>query len=139
MKVIQIPGLDALPHAAEEMLHALGEKRVIAFFGEMGAGKTTFIKALCEVLRVSDVTSSPSFGLINEYKSSGGTTVYHFDFYRIRDIEEVYDLGYEEYLYSGSYCFLEWPEKVESLLPGDTVRVKISVNEKGGRVLQFSL
>jgi len=137
MEVILIPGIHALPDAATEMLDILGEKRIVAFFGEMGVGKTTFIKALCDELKVSDATGSPSFGLINEYRSTKGATVYHFDFYRIRDIEEVYDLGYEEYLYSGNYCFIEWPEKVDSLLPEDTVRVKISVSENEGRVLQF--
>ena len=137
MEVIRIPGLNALPVVAAEMLDTIGDKRVVAFFGEMGSGKTTFIKALCDQLEVSDVTGSPSFGLINEYRSKGGDTVYHIDFYRIRDLEEVYDLGYEEYIYSGSYCFIEWPEKVDSLLPEDTVRVKISVSEEGNRILQY--
>jgi len=136
-KVIHIPGLHALPEVAAEMLDDLGNKRVVAFFGEMGAGKTTVIKALCDALKVSDKTGSPSFGLINEYRSEGGKTVYHIDFYRIRDIEEAYDLGCEEYIYSGSYCFIEWPEKIDDLLPEDTVRVKISVSEKGERVLQY--
>lgn len=137
MEVIRIPGLHALPEVAAEMLNAIGDRRVVAFFGEMGAGKTTFIKALCDHLEVSDVTGSPSFGLINEYRSKGGDTVYHIDFYRIRDLEEAYDLGYEEYIYSGSYCFIEWPEKVDSLLPEDTVRVKISVSEGGNRILRY--
>lgn len=136
MQKINIAGLEALPGAADSFLKALGENRVVAFFGEMGAGKTTFIKSLCDRLRVSDVTSSPSFGLVNEYNAPGGETIYHLDFYRLRDIEEAFDLGYEEYLYSGHYCFIEWPEKIESLLPGNTVKVLISVDEKGGRVIE---
>ena len=139
LKDIQIPGLDSLPGAAAKMLKILDDKRVVAFFGNMGAGKTTFIKALCDQLEVTDATGSPSFGLINEYRSKGGATVYHFDFYRIREIEEAFDLGYEEYFFSGSYCFIEWPEKIESLLPEDTVRVKISVTENESRVLQCLL
>ena len=137
MNSIQIPGLHALPKAASQLLAAFGDRRVVAFFGDMGVGKTTLIKAICDRLGVTDATSSPSFGLINEYSSDDGLTVYHFDFYRIRTLEEVYDLGYEEYLFSGHYCFIEWPEKVESLLPEDTVRVYIRLGENDERSLEM--
>ena len=138
MDIIQIPGLQALPEAASQLLDALGDRRVVAFFGDMGAGKTTLIKAICEQLEVTDATSSPSYGLINEYRSDEGSTVYHFDLFRIRTLEEVYDLGYEEYLYSGNYCFIEWPEKVETLLPEDTVRAYIRVDENDGRTVKLT-
>ena len=108
---ITIPSTDFLDEAALKLLETFPENRVFAFFGEMGSGKTTFIKALCRVLQVSDITSSPSFGLIHEYRSVTGDSVYHFDFYRVEKIDEVYDIGYEEYMYGGDYCFLEWPEK----------------------------
>ena len=139
MDIIQIPGLQALPEAASQLLDALGDRRVVAFFGDMGAGKTTLIKAICEQLEVTDATSSPSYGLINEYRSDEGSTVYHFDLFRIRTLEEVYDLGYEEYLYSGNYCFIEWPEKVETLLPEDTVRAYIRVDENDSRTVKLKI
>ena len=137
MAIIQIPELQALPEAASALLEAMGERRVAAFFGDMGAGKTTLIKAICDRLEVKDATSSPSFGLINEYSSDEGLTVFHFDFYRIRDLEEVYDLGYEEYFYSGHYCFIEWPEKVESLLPENTAMVYIRVADNDERSVEL--
>jgi tRNA threonylcarbamoyladenosine biosynthesis protein TsaE len=115
-----------LPEAARELLSANREFRVFALYGEMGAGKTTFIKALCHSLGVADVVQSPTFSIINEYKTPGGESVFHFDFYRIKKIEEAFDIGYEDYIYSGSYCFIEWPELIEPLLPPDTLRVFIS-------------
>ena len=134
---LQIPDLTSLPGVASELLELLKERRVVAFYGDMGAGKTTLIKALCDKLMVIDSTSSPSFGLINEYSSEKGLLIYHFDFYRIRSIEEAFDLGYEEYFYSGNYCFIEWPEKIQSLLPEETVKISIRVNENDGRVLEL--
>ena len=134
---LQIPDLTSLPGVASKLLEILKERRVVAFYGDMGAGKTTLIKALCDKLMVIDSTSSPSFGLINEYSSEKGLLVYHFDFYRIRSIEEAFDLGYEEYFYSGNYCFIEWPDKIQSLLPEDTVKISIRVNENDGRVLEL--
>ena len=114
------------------------EKRVFAFYGKMGAGKTTFIKEVCKFLKVSDVVSSPSFGVINIYKTIDESEIYHFDFYRIKNISEVYDIGYEEYFFSGNYCFIEWPEKIDNLLPEDSVKVLIETSESSNnRVFTF--
>ena len=132
---LKIQSPEALDGAARQLLDAYPDNRIFAFYGEMGAGKTTFIKALCRVLQVMDVTSSPSFGLIHEYRSERGDSVYHFDFYRIETVEEVFDIGYEDYLYSGDYCFMEWPEQVESILPDDTVRIALNSGEGGAREL----
>ena len=118
---------------AAEFISAMGDNTVFAFRGEMGAGKTTFIKAICEELGVSDVINSPTFAIVNEYRSDSGELIYHFDFYRINKIEEAFDFGYEDYFYSGSLCFIEWPEKIESLLPSDTVNVYIKELEDGSR------
>jgi len=103
----------------------------------MGAGKTTFTKAVCECLGVEDVINSPTFAIVNEYRSDSGELIYHFDFYRIKKLEEVYDMGYEDYFYSGALCFIEWPELVEELLPGNTVKVTIEENEDGSRTVSF--
>lgn len=124
--MIRCEGLADLIPAAEQLIAAFPGSRVFAIYGRMGAGKTTFIKAICKVLRVTDVVQSPSFSIIHEYRSGGGESVFHFDFYRIRKLVEVFDIGYEDYIYSGSYCFLEWPELVEDILPPDVVKVTIS-------------
>jgi len=134
---LEIQSPDALDDAALELLDAFPRNRVFAFYGEMGVGKTTFIKALCRNLGVGEVTSSPSFGLIHEYRTDRGESVYHFDFYRIRTLEEAFDIGYEEYMYSGDYCFLEWPELAEALLPADTVRLAMSSGRNGARELKL--
>ena len=115
------------------------DKRIFAFYGEMGAGKTTLIKALCRVLQVTDVTSSPSFGLIYEYQTRGSESVYHFDFYRIEQLEEAYDIGYEEYIDSGQYCFIEWPEKIASLLPPETVNVNLQIVGNNERTIEVEV
>jgi tRNA threonylcarbamoyladenosine biosynthesis protein TsaE len=115
-----------LKQVAEMLIGAYPQRRVFAFYGAMGAGKTTFIRMIADVLGAVDVVQSPSFAIINEYKTREGDSLFHFDFYRMKKPEEAYDIGYEDYLYSGSYCFLEWPEVIEDLLPEDAVKVKIS-------------
>lgn len=117
-------------------MEEIGERRVFAFYGKMGAGKTTFIKAVCEELGVEDVITSPTFAIVNEY-TTGKNSVYHFDFYRIKKLEEVYDMGYEEYFYSGALCFIEWPELIEELLPDDAVKVVIEELPTGERTIQW--
>jgi len=131
-----INSIESLDRSARQLLDAFPDNRIFAFYGEMGAGKTTFIKALCRVLHVTDITSSPSFGLIHEYASEKGESVYHFDFYRIERVEEIFDIGYEEYMFSGEYCFLEWPEMVETILPEETVRIALTVTDGGVRELK---
>jgi len=110
--------------------------KCFAFFGEMGAGKTTFIKAICDELQVIDWVNSPSFAIINEYHTAADEVLYHFDFYRINKIEEVYDLGYEDYFYSGRYCFFEWAEKIEDLLPDDCLHIEIKLNDDNSRTVR---
>lgn len=134
---IEVKNKRNLPHAARELLKHAGENRVFAFYGQMGAGKTTIIKAVCHELGAVDIVSSPTFTLVNEYKTSSGESVYHIDFYRIKKKEEVFDFGIEEYLTGDSYCFMEWPELVEDVLPYDMVRVKISVGENEERLLDI--
>ncbi len=136
---IKIQSLDQIHEAAHRFVEAMGDNTVFAFYGKMGAGKTTFIKAVCEELGVSDVITSPTFAIVNEYRSDSGELIYHFDFYRINKIEEVFDFGYEDYFYSGSLCFIEWPEKVDTLLPKDTVNVYVKVQEDGSREVSLSI
>jgi tRNA threonylcarbamoyladenosine biosynthesis protein TsaE len=124
---IIVHSLEELPQAAQKLLDMCGSKRVVAFFGSMGAGKTTFIKAICETLGVAENVSSPTFALINEYRDGKSEPVFHFDFYRIEDVKEAIDIGVDEYFYSGHYCFIEWPEKVLNLLPDDCVKVFITL------------
>ena len=132
---IRIDSLENIRAAAHEFIENMGESRVFAFYGKMGAGKTTFVKAICEELGVEDVITSPTFAIINEYE--GDETIYHFDFYRIKKLEEVYDMGYEDYFYSGALCFIEWPELIEEILPDDAVRVSITEQADGSRLVQF--
>ena len=135
---ISIENLEQIHEAAKEFIAAMGDNTVFAFYGKMGAGKTTFIKAVCEELGVADVINSPTFAIVNEYRSDTiGELIYHFDFYRIKKLEEVYDMGYEDYFYSGALCFIEWPELIEDLLPGDAVKVSIEEQENGNRMLCF--
>ena len=129
---IRINNLDSIREAAREFISVIGDHRVFAFYGSMGAGKTTFVKAICEELGVEDVITSPTFAIINEYSGRDGV-IYHFDFYRIKKLEEVYDMGYEDYFYSGALCFIEWPELIEDVLPEDAVKVKITENADGSR------
>lgn len=132
---IRIKSIEEIAVAAKEFVTAMGERKVFAFYGKMGAGKTTFIKAVCEELGVEDVINSPTFAIVNEYVDGQGEPVYHFDFYRIKNLQEVMDLGYEDYVYSGHVCFMEWPELIENLLPDDAVKVTIEEEIDGGRVL----
>ena len=133
---IKIQSLDHIHEAAREFIAAMGDNTVFALYGKMGAGKTTFVKALCQELGVEDVVTSPTFAVINEYRSDiAGELIYHFDFYRIKKQEAAYDMGYEDYFYSGALCFIEWPELVEELLPGNTVKVTIEELEDGSRKL----
>ncbi len=148
---IRIDSLEHIREAAREFIKHIGERRVFAFYGKMGAGKTTFVKAVCEELGVDDVITSPTFAIINEYTATPSTAaansslftlhsslqIYHFDFYRIKKLEEVYDMGYEDYFYSGALCFIEWPELIEEILPDDAVRVSITEQADGSRLVQF--
>ncbi len=132
---IRIENLDNIRAAAREFIQNMGDAHVFAFYGKMGAGKTTFVKAICEELGVGDVITSPTFAIINVYE--GDETIYHFDFYRIKKLEEVYDMGYEDYFYSGALCFIEWPELIEEILPDDAVRVSITEQQDGSRLVKF--
>ena len=131
---VEITGIEQLPEVARKLLEGFPEERFFAFFGKMGVGKTTLIKELCAALGVEDNVCSPTFAIVNEYRDREGEPVYHFDFYRLKSVAEAYDIGYEEYFYSGCYCFTEWTEKVEDLLPEHYVRVEIEESE-GKRVL----
>jgi tRNA threonylcarbamoyladenosine biosynthesis protein TsaE len=135
---IKITSLDNIREAAKQFIAAMEDNTVFAFYGKMGAGKTTFIKAICEELGVTDVINSPTFAIVNEYRSDEtGELIYHFDFYRIKKLDEVYDMGYEDYFYSGALCFIEWPELVEEVLPGDAVKVTIEEVEDGTRSVRL--
>ena len=134
---ITISSLDAIDEAAKQFVAAMGSNRVFAFYGKMGAGKTTFIKALCTELGVDDVITSPTFAIVNEYTAGDGSPIYHFDFYRIKKLDEVYDMGYEDYFYNGGLCLIEWPELIESLLPEDAVEVHIAEQPDGTRTIEF--
>ena len=133
-----ISSLSGIDSAAEEFLHRIGNHRLIAFQASMGAGKTTFITALCRCLGVrADAVSSPTFAIINEYRTAAGEPVFHFDFYRISKLEEALDIGLYDYLDSGALCLMEWPENIEELLPEETLRVSITVNADGSRTLSW--
>ena len=142
---IRIENLDNIRAAAHEFIQNMGDAHVFAFYGKMGAGKTTFVKAICEELGVEDVITSPTFAIINEYTAAPKTSdlslqtsaIYHFDFYRIKKLEEVYDMGYEDYFYSGALCFIEWPVLIEEILPDDAVRVNITEQQDGSRLVTF--
>ena len=147
---ITIQSIDTIREAARTFVSNMGDRRVFAFYGKMGAGKTTFIKAICEELGVDDVITSPTFAIVNEYSlppvsfegdgspsTRSGGALFHFDFYRIKRLEEVYDMGYEDYFYSGDLCFIEWPELIDELMPDDAVRVTITENSDGSRTVTF--
>ena len=132
---IKIQDLGSIHAAAQEFISQMGESRIFAFYGTMGAGKTTFVKALCEEMGVTDTVNSPTFAIVNEYDTPTGRPVYHFDFYRIKRLAEVYDMGYEDYFYGRGICFIEWPELIEELLPEETVCVTIEEQADGSRVI----
>jgi len=135
---IEIASLHDIDRAAKTFVEHIGDRTVFAFYGKMGAGKTTFIKAVCEQIGVEEVITSPTFAIVNEYHSAVfDAPVYHFDFYRIKKTEEVYDLGYEEYLYCGALCFIEWPELIDDLLPENAVKVSIDSDALGHRTITF--
>ena len=145
---IKIKSIETIRESAREFIENIGEHKVFAFYGKMGAGKTTFVKAICEELGVEDVITSPTFAIVNEYEVRGAeansslftlhsSLIYHFDFYRIKKLEEVYDMGYEDYFYSGVLCFIEWPELIEDLLPDDAVKVSIDENADGTRTVRW--
>lgn len=137
MTEIQIKSINEIASAAAEFAGKMGDNRIFAFYGTMGAGKTTFIRALCQHLGVRDVINSPTFAIVNEYLSGSGDPIYHFDFYRIKNLQEAIDIGYFDYIDSDRLCLMEWPELIETILPDDTVKVRIEENSDGSRRLRF--
>lgn len=137
MREIKIRGLDDLPMASSKFFEIMHPGKVYAFYGSMGAGKTTFISAVCHQLGCSDAICSPTFSIINEYDTEKWGKIYHFDCYRLESEEEAFDIGAEDYLYSRATCFVEWPEKIEGLLPKDTIRVKVEINSDGSRTIRI--
>lgn len=132
---IKIQSLEEISSAARQFVEGIGERRIFAFYGSMGAGKTTFIKAICEELGVEDVITSPTFAIVNEYTTGTGKPLYHFDFYRIKKLDEFYDMGGEDYFGSGNLCFIEWPELIEDVLPEEAVIVNIKEVDDGSRLV----
>jgi len=135
MKTIRIENESGILAAAKEFVNNMGQNKIFAFYGKMGAGKTTFIKAICKILNVSDVVSSPTFAIINEYESAKTGSIFHFDFYRIKDKTELLDIGFEDYIYSDMLCFIEWPEKAEELIPPEAVKIQINVQDDETRIV----
>lgn len=131
----KVNSLEELEGVAQELIAQFPKERVFAFYGKMGAGKTTFIQSICRALGSVDNVTSPTFALINEYMNAEMNSIFHFDFYRIKDIEEAFDLGYEDYIYSGNYCLIEWPEMIEPLLPDNLVEVKIEALDSNTRMI----
>ena len=135
---LTIQNTEALPQAAHDFIAAMNDRTVFAFHGEMGAGKTTFIKAICLALGVEDEVNSPTFAIVNEYRSATtAELIYHFDCYRLKKVDEALDFGFEDYMESSALCFIEWPDIVDELLPGDTVHVHLTVNEDGSRTVEW--
>ncbi len=123
---------DKLPQIAKEIIDLYKDERIFAFFGKMGVGKTTLIKEICNYLKVEDIVCSPTFAIVNEYHTIDDESIFHFDFYRLKTIKEAFDIGYEDYFFSGNYCFIEWSEKITELLPQNFVKVQIDENESDG-------
>lgn len=139
MREFVLENIDKLDEAAEWLLKEAGGARQFAFYGEMGVGKTTLIKSICHMLGTQNIVTSPTFAIVNEYPTNNNELIYHFDFYRIEKKEEVFDFGFEDYLYSGSYCFMEWPEKIEDIMPTDVIKVYIIENADGSRVVKLDI
>ncbi len=137
MSVLKINSLEEINAVAKEFLSLVGDKRIFALHGAMGVGKTTFVKAICDAMGVQDTINSPTFAIVNEYHTPKKEIIYHFDFYRIDDVQEAYDFGYEDYFYSNAMCFIEWPEKIESILPDDTVEVLFEELADGTRSIEI--
>ncbi|MBR5455627.1 MAG: tRNA (adenosine(37)-N6)-threonylcarbamoyltransferase complex ATPase subunit type 1 TsaE [Bacteroidaceae bacterium] len=135
--IIKVRGLEDYPRAAKELTGFLDKGNIFAFYGKMGSGKTTLIKSICEELGVEDTINSPTFAIVNEYEDRSRRTIFHFDFYRIKSIAEVYNMGYEEYIYSNALCFMEWPELIEELLPEDCIKVYIEEDIDGSRTIRI--
>lgn len=133
MSVLKINSLEEINAVAKEFLSLVGDKSVFALYGAMGVGKTTFVKAICDELGVEDTINSPTFSIVNEYHTADEQVVYHFDFYRIEDVNEAYDFGYEDYFYSKAKCFIEWPERIDSILPNNVVEVYFEEEKNGSR------
>ncbi len=136
---VEINSLANLPEVAEKFMTHFKEERHFAFYGSMGAGKTTFIKELCKFMQTKDNTTSPTFALVNEYDTEKFGKIYHFDFYRLNSISEALDIGFEDYMESGNYCFMEWPERVEAILPNKLVEIHIDVAPSGKRILKAEI
>ncbi|MCZ4695509.1 tRNA (adenosine(37)-N6)-threonylcarbamoyltransferase complex ATPase subunit type 1 TsaE [Ancylomarina euxinus] len=139
MTELSIKNLEEINSVAKQFIELVGERRVFAMYGAMGVGKTTFVKAVCEVLGVEDTINSPTFAIVNEYHTPKDKIVYHFDFYRIDDVQEAYDFGYEDYFYSKALCFIEWPERIESILPADVINLNFTEKEDGTRIIQVEM
>ncbi|MPQ48103.1 tRNA (adenosine(37)-N6)-threonylcarbamoyltransferase complex ATPase subunit type 1 TsaE [Marinifilum sp. N1E240] len=137
MSELKINSLEEINSVAKEFLKLVGDKRIFAMHGAMGVGKTTFVKAICEEMGVEDTINSPTFAIVNEYHTAKEDIIYHFDFYRIDDVQEAYDFGYEDYFYSNAMCFIEWPEKIDSILPNNTVEVHFKEEADGARSIQI--
>ncbi|MDQ2179677.1 tRNA (adenosine(37)-N6)-threonylcarbamoyltransferase complex ATPase subunit type 1 TsaE [Marinifilum sp. D714] len=137
MTELKINSLEDINSVAAEFIKLVGDKRIFAMHGAMGVGKTTFVKAICEEMGVQDTINSPTFAIVNEYHTAKENIIYHFDFYRIDDVQEAYDFGYEDYFYSDAMCFIEWPEKIDSILPNDTVEVHFSEEADGSRRIRI--
>lgn len=133
---LSLTSISSLPAATQVLIEFAGSQKIFLFYGDMGAGKTTFIKALCEQLGVKEAVTSPTFSIVNEY-AGNNAKVYHFDFYRLKNQDEALDMGYEEYFYSGNYCLIEWPEKIPDLLPHHYIKVSIQLQEQQSRLFTF--
>lgn len=137
MKTIHITTQEGLPEVAEAVIESLGRRTVVVFRGEMGAGKTTLIREIAAQLGAADTVTSPTFAIVNQYEGANRRCIYHFDFYRIDDLREAYDFGYEEYFYSGDLCLVEWPEKIEPLLPDNVMTVRITADSETARTFEI--